>query len=438
MSGIKSERINFAALIIPAVCLALLFSFLFFPSCLAAASEIGSQQPLPRVIFPKASIQPEELAVIVNDLDPLSVEVGEYYRTRRGIPPENMIHVGFDPENNVMSLEEFLRVKAQVDALTPKRAQAFALAWTKPFRVECMSITTAFAAGFDQNFCADECRTTKPSPYFNSPTSRPFDDLGVRPAMMLAGESVEQVRKLIDRGVAADATYPAGTGYLVRTSDPRRNVRAAVFDSLVERMLPVLHLEQVQAEYLENRPDVLFYFTGSTHVPELESNVFLPGAVGDHLTSAGGNLADGVKQMNCLRWLEAGATGSYGTVLEPCNFVAKFPNPWVFIEHYTQGETLIEAYWKSVAMPGQGIFVGEPLAKPFGGYTLRMEDGRLVIRSAALPPGTYRLMGLEDDGRLNPVGRAVIFNRGMSEIVLDRVDHSTYVLMKAPDASLIR
>jgi hypothetical protein len=32
---------------------------------------------------------------------------------------------------------------------------------------------------------------------------------------------------------------------------------------------------------------------------------------------------------------------------------------------YLRGSSLIEAYWKSVAQPGQGIFVGEPLAKPF-------------------------------------------------------------------------
>ena len=32
---------------------------------------------------------------------------------------------------------------------------------------------------------------------------------------------------------------------------------------------------------------------------------------------------------------------------------------------YLRGNSLIEAYWKSVAWPGQGIFIGEPLAKPF-------------------------------------------------------------------------
>ena len=29
------------------------------------------------------------------------------------------------------------------------------------------------------------------------------------------------------------------------------------------------------------------------------------------------------------------------------------------------GETLIESYWKSVAWPQQGLFIGEPLAAPF-------------------------------------------------------------------------
>jgi hypothetical protein len=70
--------------------------------------------------------------------------------------------------------------------------------------------------------------------------------------------------------------------------------------------------------------------------------------------------------MSSLRWLEAGATGSYGTVAEPCNLPDKFPSPGIVIKHYLQGEPLVEAYWKGVAMPGEGIFIGEPLARPFG------------------------------------------------------------------------
>lgn len=104
---------------------------------------------------------------------------------------------------------------------------------------------------------------------------------------------------------------------------------------------------------------------GASAVSKLASNRFLPGAVADHLTSFGGDLLGG-GQMSSLRWLEAGATGSYGAVAEPCNYTAKFPNVGLMMKHYLGGETLLEAYWKSVAMPGQGLFVGEPLARPFG------------------------------------------------------------------------
>ena len=70
--------------------------------------------------------------------------------------------------------------------------------------------------------------------------------------------------------------------------------------------------------------------------------------------------------MSVLDWLEAGATASYGTVSEPCNHQQKFPHPSLLLAHYAAGATAVEAYWRSVAWPAQGVFVGEPLAAPFG------------------------------------------------------------------------
>ena len=115
---------------------------------------------------------------------------------------------------------------------------------------------------------------------------------------------------------------------------------------------------------LRGADDVLFYLTGKARVDGLDTLHFVPGAIADHLTSPGGMLTDS-GQMSALRWLEAGATGSYGTVVEPCNLPQKFPDPAVVGDAYLRGDTLIEAYWQSVAMPGQGIFIGEPLAAPF-------------------------------------------------------------------------
>ena len=70
--------------------------------------------------------------------------------------------------------------------------------------------------------------------------------------------------------------------------------------------------------------------------------------------------------MPALAWLEAGATASYGTVAEPCNFTQKFPDASIVMRAYLSGDTALEAYWKSVVWPGQGLFIGEPLARPFG------------------------------------------------------------------------
>jgi uncharacterized protein (TIGR03790 family) len=227
-----------------------------------------------------------------------------------------------------------------------------------------MAITTAFAAGFDPGFCSTTCGNTKLSRYFNSTSRAPYSDLKIRPTMAIAAENFGEATKLIDRGVAADYTFPKGAGYLVSTTDKARNVRAVLYNDIVRLLGRYIDLRIIKANYLVNRKNIMFYFTGSAHVQKLETNRFLPGALADHLTSTGGRLTDS-GQMSSLRWLEAGATGSYGTVVEPCNHLAKFPHPGIAINWYLQGDTLIEAYWKSVAWPGEGIFIGEPLARPF-------------------------------------------------------------------------
>jgi uncharacterized protein (TIGR03790 family) len=92
--------------------------------------------------------------------------------------------------------------------------------------------------------------------------------------------------------------------------------------------------------------------------------MFPPGTIADHLTSFGGMLTDS-SQMSVLDFIAGGVTGTFGTVSEPCAYAQKFPNPSIVISHYTQGETLIEAYWKSVSQTFQGEFVGEPLSNPW-------------------------------------------------------------------------
>jgi len=305
-----------------------------------------------------------ELAVIVNTADPLSVAIGTYYVSERQVPRANLLRVRFDNRRDEIPAAEFIALKASVDHKLSSRVQMYALTWARPYRVGCMSITSAFALGIDEKYCASGCRATGRNPYFNASTARPYSDLHIRPAISIAAADFRGAKDLIDRGVRADGLDPRGTAYLVTTEDVERNVRASEY-ALADRVAEhELGFKVVRGSAQQDRQDVMFYFTGAPVVREIERNRYLPGAIADHLTSFGGMLTDS-PQMSSLRWLEAGATGSYGTVVEPCNILAKFPNVPVLLAHYLAGETLIEAYWKSVEMPGQGIFLGEPLAAPF-------------------------------------------------------------------------
>lgn len=313
---------------------------------------------------PATALSNHDLAVIVNDNDPLSRQIADYYQQRRQIPQGQIVHIRLPIGRAILTKTEFEGIKRQVDEQVPKHVQAFALTWLQPFRVECMSITTAFAAGFDPAFCADGCKVTRKSSYFASESDRPYDQYGLRPTMVVAANNFAEAKKLIDRGVAADFSQAKGTAYLLKTSDKARSTRALLFRQIADKFnsfWPVKYLEQ---DYIAGRDDVMFYFTGLVRVPHITENRFLPGAVADHLTSYGGVMS-GNSQMNIMEWIKAGATASYGTVVEPCSFPAKFSNPAVLMYFYLRGSSLIEAYWKSVAQPGQGVFVGEPLAKPF-------------------------------------------------------------------------
>lgn len=349
---------------------------------------------MPTVLLPRASITASELMVLANDQDPQSMAVAAYYQQARQIPAENVLTLSFPPSDSITA-DAFNVLKSQIDTAAGPQIQAFAVAWTNPHRVDCQSLVTALALGADTKFCKtmEPCSPTAQSPYFDSPSLAPFTDHAMRPAMHLAGVTAEDVYEVIDRGVAADRTYPEGVGHFVRTTDMARSVRwpdqqSAVMDWAYDGGLTLEYTDNSMGmglDYIENETDVLFYLTGLADVPQIASNTYLPGAIADHLTSFGGSIPQS-GQMSVVRWLEAGATASYGTAFEPCNYTAKFPQATVLLPHYFRGETLIEAYWKSVAWPGEGVFVGEPLARPWGGETVTWDGSTLTIETYQLVP----------------------------------------------------
>jgi uncharacterized protein (TIGR03790 family) len=361
----------------------------------AGPSRGASVPPIP---IPRASITPKDLGVIVAQGDPVSQQIGQYYAQVRGIPAANIIQVPINTGSDTISDTDFAAIKAQVDSELPSNVQATLLTWTAPSRVVgaggAMSITSAMAFGYDPKWTeTTPCSPTAPSPYYNSDSTTPWTDFHMRPSMMLGESTFAAAQALIDRGVSSDMTYPSGNGYLIRTTDVARSVRWYDFAPLPALWshpngLSLNYIDNSNGtglDYIANTSNVLFYFTGLASVPEIATNTYLPGAIADHLTSYGGVLPTGAGQMPATAWLDAGATGSYGTVQEPCNYTPKFPQASVVIDQYYRGATLIEAYWKSVQWPGEGLFLGEPLARPFEDHaSSKVEAGQYVISTRSL------------------------------------------------------
>ena len=346
----------------------------------------------PEIYLPRHRLLAEEIGVIVNDEDPLSVRIANYYQQVRNIPASNLIHVRFKPGSQKLSQKIFAQIRNQSNSQLNNSIQALALTWALPYRVDCMSITSAFTFGFDKAYCSSRtCAATRYSPYYNSTSTAPFSDHKFRPAMAVAATDFKLAKQLIDRGIRADKSHPNGTAYLLHTSDKNRNVRARFFKHIKRIFSPLLNIEILHRNSIQSRHDVMFYFTGLTKVPHLDTLNFLPGAVADHLTSAGG-VMNGTKQMSALRWLEAGATGSYGTVVEPCNLLGKFPKPGLLMANYLSGQSLIESYWKSVQQPGEGLFIGDPLAAPYDGFQVETNANEITLTSHALQPGMYKIL----------------------------------------------
>jgi uncharacterized protein (TIGR03790 family) len=370
---------------------------------------------------------------LVKNNDELSLRTALLYKQERNIPEAHIFYLDLPNKANI-SPKQFKALYQTLKTQAGDDIQAFVATWKAPYRVGCMSITSALTFGYDQKWCQPKkkgCFPTPNSPYFNAKINLPWQDLGIRPTMLLTGKDYEAIYALVQNGVESDGTYPKGNAYLVKTRDRARSTRFPIFKQFAQHYPNQSHLKmhfidtksQNIDDSLSFKENVMIYQTGLKQVANLETIQFLPGAVADHLTSFGGNGLGEGGQMKAFRWLEAGATGSYGTVVEPCNFVQKFPNPAILIPSYLQGETLIESYWKSVQQPSEGLFIGEPLAKPYDLFKVSMTNNTLTIVTNRLKSsGSYRVQEWDRKKRIFKAIKAKISYNKHTNIIIIQIE----------------
>ena len=324
--------------------------------------------------------------VVVNQNSTNSVQLGNDYCELRGVPPQNVLRITNWTGGSVSwSTNDF-----QTDLLNPllamlsgrglnQQAQFVLLSMDIPYRVtdggSDNSTTAALFYGFKANgapvsgfaSCSLPDNTSNSYAYSEMPFPQAPPNTAATNsflAMMLTDTNLAAAENTLRSGVASDFSYPTQTVYLAKTSDLARNVRFVEFDNAVFE-------NQVVGNHALSRIDsdstaftnLLGLMTGLASYL-LPVNAFVPGTLADTLTSFAGELFENTGQTPLLAFLEAGAAGSYGTVVEPCNYTQKFPDPVDYF-YQARGFTLAETYYQSVLNPFQGLFAGEPLSAPF-------------------------------------------------------------------------
>lgn len=179
------------------------------------------------------------------------------------------------------------------------------------------------------------------------------------------GNTVAEIDDLIARSAAADGTHPDGTFYFMTTPDTVRSYRRADFAAVVAAITAMGgRADALDGVLPLGRRDALGILTGITHPQPVGADIAIrPGAFADHLTSFAGMFDDG-SQEKMSSWITAGASGSLGTVEEPCTG-GKFPDAALHAFYYA-GLPLGEALFRSVPWSAfQSLFYGDPLTRPF-------------------------------------------------------------------------
>ena len=255
--------------------IAFIYSLLFFLSF----SEV--------VIAASPALTGDNVLVLYKASDEQSKQVADYYSEQRHIPKSQLVAIDIKGSPNIITSTHFTNINKQLAKYLKPNIKVIVLAWHAPYRVECMSITSAFTLGFDQKYCSkkssfsSKCSATAISPFYNAPNEKLWQENSLRLTMMLSGKTFQQAKSLIDRGVSSDNTQPSGRGFLVRTSDAARSTRWPIFKQLVEywpkgKGVDLHYLDErfLKGDTLiKNKKDVLFYLTGAVHVPKIDTNI---------------------------------------------------------------------------------------------------------------------------------------------------------------------
>jgi uncharacterized protein (TIGR03790 family) len=344
----------------------------------------------------RSGVRNDEVAVIVNDADPVSRAIAEYYSTRRRIPAAHICHIHTTSEEEI-GRETFEReVERPIAEWLKARnlsEKILVLVTTSgvPLKVQGSPSMTGTAASVDSEltllYGQVHGRKRPPleggihNPFYGSTERFQHPKFAMYLVTRLTAYTLADVRAMIDRSLQArNRGVVVLDGKGDGMDDGELWLRGAM--NRLPRGRTIFDDTQ---RVIENVGEVIGYASWGSNDPNHKKRTaglrWLPGGIATEYVStdartfheppAGWRITSwkdragfyaGSPQSLTGDLLREGATGASGNVYEP--YLPFTPHPDLLFPAYLDGWTLAESYWRSIPLLSwMNVVAGDPLCR---------------------------------------------------------------------------
>jgi uncharacterized protein (TIGR03790 family) len=365
------------------------FGYYGSAASLLASLLIGSQ------ILPAQGIT--NVLLVVNDASRLSLDIGQYYSTRRGLPAMNVCHIRAAETEEIDRAQYDREIAGPIGACLTRNRLTEQILYIVTTGGVPLKISGREPEGLNGDCAAVDSELTllyldlkqgKAHP-IAGPLANPF--FGKREAKFahpefamylvtrLQAYDLEGVKAIIDRSLHA-----ANQGkFVIDLKSPESQEG----DSWLREAANLLPKDRVifddSAKVIYDQTGVIGYAGWGSNDPNRHRRFlgfhWLPGAVATEFVSSNGRTFkkppdnwtigtwsqkerwfEGAPQTLTADYLIEGATAATGHVFEP--YLALTPHPEYLLPAYYSGRNLAESYYLSIrALSWQNIVIGDPL-----------------------------------------------------------------------------
>jgi uncharacterized protein (TIGR03790 family) len=337
----------------------------------------------------------DDVMLIINDRSPHSVEIGNYFASRRNIPSDHICHIAVDTSETMDSVT-FMPLKWQIQSWMQSHNLVDSINYivtTKgcPLRVTTPTGDNTSVGTFGGLSSFEDClvlingsdsvEILSPRSLSSFPGSRYYNSaqhfkrsgtLQMYLVTRLDGYTVDQVKAYIQK---AESPVVAGEGLWVLDIDPGRdnpnygvanNWLRVASETLTSRKMNVL-LDTTDT-YLHNQTGVIGYASWGSNdghsgggEAAKPGNSWLNGSIAETYVSTGGRTFEkpGYGQSLIADWITEGVSGIKGYTDEP--YLFSMAHPDILFDRYTNGFNMAESFYAaSQVIAWRQVVIGDP------------------------------------------------------------------------------